>query len=849
MAAIALRDYYREIEKWLDQSLYDQVISHCRYILNSYPKAIEPYQLLGKAYLENKQYSDAIDLFQRVLSSRPDDFVSHIGMSIIREDEGNLNEAIWHMERAYEIQPSNKAIQGELRRLIGKRDGIEPAKINLNRSALARMYLKGNLQSQAIAEIRMALTEDPKRPDLQVLLAKAYYELHQEKEAADVASQLLSTLPYCFDANLILYHIAVSNNKTKEAQLYFNRLSELDPYAAFLSESTPTPDLVKDDAVMIEMMSRPTSQEEAIPAIQSDWGFKEEPTLENQIPSQTDWINNLSEENISEDLTEAKSQTPSAEIPDWLREAGWDEASAESEVKAEQEIVPPFSEEELDIEPGEIPDWLKELSPIDETKEAQNEPPIAEQEIESILAESSLSTAAAESVDWLSELEITPKPTDQEIEPAQTKEESAAEELDLLGIFSEESPKEETAAPEWLAKQPEGEEELNLELEPPISELDTKPVPIQFESTNIPLELSPEESPDWVKEYLESQIETETSESMDLSAGIGEKEKLSPEESAIPDWLKETLEEQPQSDVEIPAEESLELQEELPKESQPEVTPTLEVVPEETIPDWVKNASGVFIEEETTEVTEELPKEELPDWIKEALPQDTIPETLTESEELAEAELPDWIKGEFGESASEPTPAPETAEEKLPDWIGVDFTQIEEEESIEQESGAPAEELPKWIKEEFVEETVIEQSVAGIEPLSEELPIWEEEEPTPTIEGEQVEPGIEETGKQPVVETAGTWQKEFEPPQETTNALNNARLALHGGELETALSAYAALIKQRQELDAIISDLSNAVYQYPMEIKMWIILGDAYMRKDLLAEALNAYNKAEELIR
>jgi len=79
--------------------------------------------------------------------------------------------------------------------------------------------------------------------------------------------------------------------------------------------------------------------------------------------------------------------------------------------------------------------------------------------------------------------------------------------------------------------------------------------------------------------------------------------------------------------------------------------------------------------------------------------------------------------------------------------------------------------------------------------------------------------------------------------------LNNARLALHGGELEAATAAYATLIKQKTELDAIISDLTNAVYQYPMNVKMWMLLGDAYLRKDLLSEALNAYNKAEELIR
>jgi hypothetical protein len=38
-----------------------------------------------------------VDIFQRVLAAVPDDFVSHVGLSIIRDDQGKLDDAIWHM--------------------------------------------------------------------------------------------------------------------------------------------------------------------------------------------------------------------------------------------------------------------------------------------------------------------------------------------------------------------------------------------------------------------------------------------------------------------------------------------------------------------------------------------------------------------------------------------------------------------------------------------------------------------------------------------------------------------------------------------------------------------------------
>jgi tetratricopeptide (TPR) repeat protein len=254
MAKIPLRSYNHDIEKLIDQGQFEEAIAHCRFIFQTFPKHLETYRLLGKSYLENERYGEAADIFLRVLSSAPDDFVSNIGMSIIREDEGNLDSAIWHMERAYEVQPSNAAVQGELRRLYGRRDGLEPTRIRLTRGALARMYVRGDLYHQAVAEARAGLSEEPQRPDLQILLARMCYVLGQRVEATELCSTLLTRFPYCYEANMILAEILPGTKRAADAQIYRMRINALDPYAAFTSTEMPDVSDVPETAVMIDRL-------------------------------------------------------------------------------------------------------------------------------------------------------------------------------------------------------------------------------------------------------------------------------------------------------------------------------------------------------------------------------------------------------------------------------------------------------------------------------------------------------------------------------------------------------------------------------------------------------------------
>src|SRR5829696_4378234 len=288
MAKVSLRAYNREIETMIDRGQLDEAIAHCHHILKTFPKHLETYRLLGKAYLENKRYGDATDIFSRILVSVPNDFVAQVGMSIIRDEENKLNDAIWHMERAFETQPSNSAIQGELQRLYSRRDGVQPPRIRMTRGALAHMYVQGELYPQAISEIKSVLNDDAGRSDMQALLARACYRSGLKNEAADVASALLRRYPYSLDANRVLVEILGADHP-ENAQLYRQRVMELDPYAGQVTGTIFQSSEAADASVNIERLDwngQPV-------AMQPDWGETNAIGLESGAPrdEQSDWMN------------------------------------------------------------------------------------------------------------------------------------------------------------------------------------------------------------------------------------------------------------------------------------------------------------------------------------------------------------------------------------------------------------------------------------------------------------------------------------------------------------------------------------------------------------------------------
>ena len=89
MVEVTLREYCEEIEDLIDQGSYDAAISHIQHILKVHPKYIRAYSLMGKVALEKNDLEAAADLFGRLLSIDPEDFVARVGMGIAADKNGS----------------------------------------------------------------------------------------------------------------------------------------------------------------------------------------------------------------------------------------------------------------------------------------------------------------------------------------------------------------------------------------------------------------------------------------------------------------------------------------------------------------------------------------------------------------------------------------------------------------------------------------------------------------------------------------------------------------------------------------------------------------------------------------
>ena len=550
MAKVPLRVYNREIETMIDRGQLDEAIAHCHHIFKTFPKHLETYRLLGKAYLEYKRYKEAVDVFSRVLVSEPNDFVANVGMSIIRDEENKLDDAIWHMERAFETQPSNAAIQSELQRLYGRRDGVQPPRIRMTRGALAHMYVQGELYPQAISEIKSVLKEDPGRSDMEALLARASYRSGLKNEAADAASKVLRRYPYCLDANRVLMEI-FSTDKPENALVYRQRVVELDPYAAHVTGTVFQSNEVLDAAVSIEHLD--WNGQPVGPGTQADWSTNQAISLESDSnrDEQPEWLRGAYADTLppttpsptrpvdqvigeSVPAFDTAGQTTSGDdIPEFLRAAGWGQSTG-----AFDESKPIFGTDEpaaaQSIEQGEIPDWVKAMAPTEATESSPAEEEELPDWINKIGTGSLPVPTASESdqVDWMSQLGQT--------SDAVPSEQTASGDLDWmsqLGQASQSMTGENLSdeQPDWIKQLDQPASSM------PASTFGDEPA---FTQPNQPatVEQSSSEQPEWMKQSdLLSQstpAEQASDEQPDWMKQMDESATTASAASDLPDWLK-----------------------------------------------------------------------------------------------------------------------------------------------------------------------------------------------------------------------------------------------------------------------------------------------------------------------
>lgn len=679
MAQISLHDYLQQINILLEENRLSEAVAHCRHILKKFPRHVETYRLYGKALLEQQKFSEAVDIFQRVLSADPEDFISHVGLAITHKEKGEVPQAIWHFERAFEMDPYNAAIQEELRGLYAHRDGLRPERINLTRGALARLYFRGNLYQQAAAELRQILSQNGERLDLQALLAETLWRDDQRVDVVDVCLRILDKTPYCIKANAILAEVWLVTGRSDEAQEYLQRLRMLTrPEKAYLD-----PDSVVGRAFstngQIELPERVLIEElDYIPMAQ-------------ELSGETDWVKELGVE------------TEEDEEANWLHELGEMDVNAFAEAAASDE---------------DMLDWLREVAVSDEEPLDESEPDGTTDtlfDLEDEPPQAAFEDAPDNTLDWLSEGDEADEESAAEM-PDWLSEVTALADADIwnMAIEADEEPGEaaeddSTPLPQSGAAKAQTPDWIRDVAQ---DNVDMSPIPAwQEEDQHQDWMSAPEmtgefdegdEIPDWMRggsaadfpDWLNESDEATTAEAEELPDWLTQ-----PEENAlsgdkfpdfsvedpvygltgeqIPDWLLGSAE-----SLDAEGEPAFDADFELENEGAFEATfdsdfDEVSEEPAETaayeagmgdLPDWLVAAQAAGDTEEAADL------EEIPDWLKAEV--QSGEEAVTLDFDFEAAGLGSELEAEAGE------PVDETA-----DWLA-DFEQVEQ----------GSETFPEWME-------------------------------------------------------------------------------------------------------------------------------------------------------
>ncbi len=237
------------------------------------------------------------------------------------------------------------------------------------------------------------------------------------------------------------------------------------------------------------------------------------------------------------------------------------------------------------------------------------------------------------------------------------------------------------------------------------------------------------------------------------------------------------------------------------------------------VPEWLKDLTDdsdidpLAFNKSTTENLDNAPA-----WLSDLTDDDSSNPSKTDSNELEQSLQEDQEQPEL-ENDSEDLFELDLGEESFSD---AEAEQTEEE--LETSASALEENENTWIPE---------SNIGEIENHEKQL-----EQPPANPPENQAPAEQKEALAKPAASKAASLAKDLE----------TARNALDRDKLSDALKRYKSLLRHRQILDEVIADLQAALRKYSKEPLLWQTLGDAYVNKDRLRDALECYTKAEGLL-
>jgi tetratricopeptide (TPR) repeat protein len=232
MAQTMLRERIQSIEDAISAGQVDSAMADCQQILAHYPDALEVQRLLGEVYLAQGRLEEAQQTFDWILVNDPENVIAYCDRALICEHLSDIDTALDCYQQAYELSRGNSQIRQEFNQLSAKSGQQE---FMLSRAGLARLYMRGDLLTQAMQEWEAVLAASPDRLDARLGLMETYWREGIYDQVEQLASRILEDIPNCEKALLLLAHVTSAFNMQRSRELV-QRAELLDPELVMAQE-------------------------------------------------------------------------------------------------------------------------------------------------------------------------------------------------------------------------------------------------------------------------------------------------------------------------------------------------------------------------------------------------------------------------------------------------------------------------------------------------------------------------------------------------------------------------------------------------------------------------------------
>jgi len=232
MAHTTLRDYLQDTEDAISSGHIDDAMAKCQYILSYFPDALEAQRLMGEVYLAQGKLEEAQQTFDWILTNDPEHIIAYCDRALTSERMSDIETALDCYQQAYELSRGNSQIRQEFNQLSAK---VGQQEFMFSRAGLARLYMRGDLLTQAIQEWEAVLNASPGRLDARTGLLETYWREGLYDKVKELATEILEEVPTCLKALLLLAYVTSTFN-LEQAKELIQRAEALDPELVLAQE-------------------------------------------------------------------------------------------------------------------------------------------------------------------------------------------------------------------------------------------------------------------------------------------------------------------------------------------------------------------------------------------------------------------------------------------------------------------------------------------------------------------------------------------------------------------------------------------------------------------------------------